>query len=108
MCIAPYPPAERPMSARPFRDGIVRKRASTTRGSSAAMAVSQVPAFAAVEVLGVGVARARALRHDEDRRLADLLERVRDEADRAVVAAPGRQPVQEVDDRVARSARVVA
>jgi hypothetical protein len=50
---------------------------------------------------------AGTLRRDEDRRLADALERGAEEVGAAVAGRGCRQAVEEVDDRIARPARRV-
>ena len=67
-----------------------------------------VPARPPVVVLRVAVLRACPLRDDDDRLPARLLHRRADPRDAPVRGRPGREPVEEVDDRVAERARVVA
>src|SRR5437868_3791314 len=62
---------------------------------------------AAVGVLGIGLACACALRHDDDRRAVDGVEGALHEAERRVCGCGRRQPVQDVEHRVARGARFV-
>ena len=67
-----------------------------------------VPARPPVVILGVAVLRACPLRDDDDRLPARLLHRRADPRDAPVRGRPGREPVEEVDDRVAEPARVVS
>src|SRR5438552_18390016 len=61
-----------------------------------------------VDVLRIRLVPARTLRSDENRRSARTVERLLDEAHAFVRGGAGRQPVQEVHDRIAQAARGVA
>jgi hypothetical protein len=92
--------------------GQTDERAPAPRGDRAVVGVDvagelggdgglPVAAGAVVEVLGIRVGGAGALRGDDDRAAAEPLERAGDEVERAVGGGRRRQAVQEVDDREA-------